>query len=235
VAFNPLPQPNTQPRPVEDDFKPQPEPSTPPPSAAPTPSVAPPSAAPSRSANAAAPAAGTPPGTIAAAVTSGLFLVVVLWLAVVVLLRRSQRRRRLYDGDPPGRIVGAWLEVLDALRLAGRPPPRHLAATEVAQHAARVAGAQPADGQPADGQPANGQLTDGQPALRPSAPGLDDLAGMLNAVSFAPDVTSPAQADRAAAQALAYLEGLRCRRPWWRRLLWSADPRPVWWARRRRP
>jgi hypothetical protein len=213
VAFNPLPQPNTQPRPVEDDFKPKPETSSPPPSIAPTPTSAPTSAPPSHSARAVAPAAGTPAGTIAAAATAGLFLVVTLGVSLVALLRRSQRRRRLYDGDPPRRIVGAWLEVLDALRLAGRPAPHHLAATEVAAHAARIA--------------------DWPPGIRPAAPGLDDLAGLVNVVTFAPDGATAAQADQAAAQAAGYVEDLRARRPWWRRVLWSADPRPVWWARRR--
>jgi transglutaminase-like putative cysteine protease len=214
VAFNPLPQPNTQPRPVEDDFKPKPDKSSPPPSTAPTPSAAPTSAPPSRSAKAVAAATGTPPGTITAAATAGLFLVVALCMALVVLLRRSQRRRRLYEGDPPGRVVGAWLEVLDALRLAGRPAPHHLAATEVAAHAARVA--------------------DRPPGIRPAAPGLDELAGLVNVVTFAPGGASAGQADQAVAQAAAYVEELRARRPWWRRLLWSADPRPMWWARRRR-
>ncbi|MGC9665655.1 DUF3488 and transglutaminase-like domain-containing protein [Planosporangium sp. 12N6] len=223
VEFNPLPQPNTQPQPVEDDFKPRPEPSTPPPSAVPTPSTPPTSAPPSRSAKAAAPPAGTPPGTIAAAVVTGVIVVVALFLTVVVLARRAQRRRRLHDGEPPGRIVGAWLEVLDALRLAGRPAPHHLAATEVAAHAARVAGA----AETAEADPV-------RPGIRPAAPGLDDLAGLVNVVTFAPEQASAAQADRAAAQAVAYVDELRARRPWWRRLLWSADPRPVWWARRRR-
>jgi transglutaminase-like putative cysteine protease len=217
VPFNPLPQPNTQPRPVEDDFKPNPEPSTPPPSNAPTPSAAPTSAHPSRSVNAAA--AGTPPGTIAAAATTALFLVVVLCAVTVVMMRRAQRRHRLYTGDPPGRIVGAWLEVLDALRLAGRPPPEHLAATEVAEHAALAADRE------APARERGG--------LRPPAPDLDDLAGLVNAVAFAPDHASAAQADRAAEQAVAFVEDLRTRRSWWRRLLWSADPRPLRWARRR--
>jgi transglutaminase-like putative cysteine protease len=217
VAFNPLPQPNTPPRPVEDDFKPKPPPSTPPPSNAPTPSTAPTSAPPSRSSHAAAPAAGTPPGVVATAATGGLFLVIVVCLGTVVLMRRGQRQRRLYTGDPPGRIVGAWLEVLDALRLAGRPPPQHLAATEVAEHAARVAVPRSHGGSP----------------LRPAAPQLDDLAGLVNVVAFAPDGTDAAQADRAAATAVAYAEDLRSRRSWWRRLLWSVDPRPLRWSRSR--
>ncbi|NJC70331.1 transglutaminase domain-containing protein [Planosporangium thailandense] len=240
VAFNPLPQPDTRPRPVEDDFKPRPEQSTPPPSTAPPPSVAPSSAAPSRSASAAAVAAGPPVGTLVA--VTGIFGVPVLCVALIVLLRRSQRRRRLYEGDPPGRVLGAWREVLDALRLAGRPPPPHLAPTEVADHAARVVAA--------------------PPGLRPAAPDLAELAGLVNAVAFAPcsvppggsfpggsspggsfpggsspggvppGGVEPAQAELAAAQATAYIADLRARRPWWRWLLWSADPRPVWWARR---
>ncbi|GII21785.1 hypothetical protein Pme01_13820 [Planosporangium mesophilum] len=237
VPFNPLPQPNTQPRPVEDDFKPKPEPSTPPPSTGPTPSAAPTSAQPSHSATA-APPPGTPAGVVAAAVTTGLFLVVAVCAAWIVLLRRAQRRRRLYEGDPPGRILGAWLEVLDALRLAGRPPPGHLAATEVAEHAARTAEGlsrprPPGSSPDAEGPPGSSPDAEGPPVIRPAAPPLDDLAVLVNAVAFAPQAADAAQADRAAAQAVAYVEDLRARRPWWRRLLWSADPRPMWWDRRR--
>jgi hypothetical protein len=209
VPFNPLPQPNTQPRPVEDDFKPQPEPSTPPPSSAPTPTPTPPSAKPSAPVTTAD--GGTSAGLVAAAATTGLFLVVALCLGTVVLLRRSRSRRRLYDGDPSGRIVGAWLEILDALRLAGRPPPHHLAATEVADHAARAAR--------------------DHTVIRPAAPPLDDLAHLVNAVTFAPDGVGADQADRAVAQASAYVDDLRGRRSWWRRLLWTTDPRPLRWSR----
>jgi hypothetical protein len=155
---------------------------------------------------------------IAAGATTGLALVVAVCVGAVVMLRRGQRRRRLYTGDPPGRVVGAWLEILDALRLAGRPPPRYLAATEVAEHAARVADPQ--------------SHARGRTVLRPPAPDLDDLAGLVNVVTFAPDGASAAQADLAAATAVAYADDLRARRPWWRRLLWSADPRPLRWARR---
>jgi len=218
VPFNPLPQPNTQPKPVEDDFKPKPEKSTPPPSLAPTPSAAPTSAAPSSSAAAAAPASGGSTGTVVALVSTGLVLMLGAGLALVLYLRRSLRQRRLYTGEPPGRIVGAWLEVLDALRLAGRPPPQHLAATEVAAHAARAA------------DPLSHAR--GAGPIRPPAPELGDLASMVNAVTFAPSEADAAQAERATAQAVAYVDELRARRPWWRRLLWAADPRPLRWARR---
>jgi len=55
---------------------------------------------------------------------------------------------------------------------------------------------------------------------------------MVNAVTFAPSEADAAQAERATAQAVAYVDELRARRPWWRRLLWAADPRPLRWARR---
>src|SRR4029450_12457982 len=42
------------------------------------------------------------------------------------------------------RITGAWYEFTDALRLAGRPVPPHLAATEAAAFASTVAPAPPA-------------------------------------------------------------------------------------------
>jgi transglutaminase-like putative cysteine protease len=255
VPFNPLPQPDTQPRPVEEDFTPPPTPSNPPPSSQPPRSAPPTSAAPSRSANAAGAGDGTPPGTVAAETTTGLLLLLGIGVATVVLLRRARRRRRLYLGEPPGRVLGAWLEVLDALRLAGRPPPHHLAVTEIAELAARTAlnaPIQPANTpiQPANTpiQPANAPIraADGpnragdspiraaDDPIRPAVPRIDELAGLVNLVAFTPDGASAAQADQAAAQAAAYVNGLRAGRPWWRRWLWSADPRPLRWAHRRR-
>src|SRR6185436_19481450 len=130
--------------------------------------------------------------------------------------------------------------VLDALRLAGHPPPRHFAATEVAGHAAVAAGWQShAREQPRRDHP-KGDPPRRADAIRPAAPGLDELAGLVNVVTFAPKhadagtatAVDAEQADRAAAQAVAYIGDLRSRRPWWRRLLWSADPRPLLWGRR---
>jgi len=66
---------------------------------------------------------------------------------------------------------------------------------------------------------------------------LDDLAAMVNAVGFAgdsvgaPPVGSDAAAAAAKAGAVGYATALRARRNWWRRLLWTIDPRPL---RRRR-
>ena len=67
------------------------------------------------------------------------------------------------------------------------------------------------------------------------APPIDDLAAFANGVAFGPaGWATEAQAVRAAAQSVAYVGELRARRPWWRRLLWPFDPRPLLWERRRR-
>jgi hypothetical protein len=178
---------------------------------------------------------------VAAGTTTGLLLLLGIGVIMVVLLRRAQRHRRLYTGEPPGRVIGAWFEVLDALRLAGRPPPHHLAVTEIAAHAARTALGSPippaGSSIPPAGSPVRPADSPIQPAdgpIRPAVPTIDELAGLVNVVAFTPDGASAAQADRAAAQAVAYVDGLRAGRPWWRRWLWSADPRPLRWARRRR-
>jgi hypothetical protein len=229
VPFDPLPQPNTQPRPVEEDFLPKPNPSTPPPSAAPTPAVsntppAPPRAAAPRNGG----RRGVPAGTVLGAAGAVLLTVVVAYLVAVPLLRRRQRLLRLYSGEPRHRIGGAWREVLDALRLAGRPPGRHLSASEVAGFAATA------------------MVRHAGNRRTARAPALDELAGLVNAAVFGPPVaTVPGplgrdepewpvpdeQAVRAIVQALSYVEDLRTRQPWWRRLLWAVDPRPLAWAR----
>src|SRR6266508_156269 len=224
VPFDPLPQPNTQPRPVEDDFRPKPNPSNPPPSPAPTPTLSP---APAPSAHAAAPPAGgarrVPVPTVLAAVGAGLAATTVGYLLVVPLLRRMQRRRRLHSGDPPARVAGAWLEVHDALRLARQPAPEHLTASEVAGHASVAAGRH--------------VHAHRRGAVRLPPPSLVDLADVVNLATFAADGVGEAEASRATAQADAYVAELRARRSWWRRLLWSLDPRPLRWVRHhnRRP
>jgi transglutaminase-like putative cysteine protease len=134
VAFDPLPK-SKDPRPVEEDFTPKPP--TPPPSTSEAP---PPSDSASASAPAAvlaaAPAAGLPTVVVAGGASGSALLVLVALAGSVVVLRRGLRRRRLAVGGPDERITGAWLEFTDALRLAGRPVPAHLAATEAAGYAA---------------------------------------------------------------------------------------------------
>ncbi|MGW0435001.1 DUF3488 and transglutaminase-like domain-containing protein [Micromonospora sp. NPDC003197] len=214
VAFDPLPRPDTEPRPVEEDFKPRPE--EPPPS----PDEALPSATPAESD--AAPVAAPPrdrglSGPLLAGGGVGALALILGGLVVVVLaLRRAQRRGRLDSGPPEQRIAGAWREVTDALRLAGAPVAGHLAATEVAAQARAVAAAGP------DFVRAR---------VRPPVPPIDDLADLVNLVAFAPGTASDEQARLASEQAVAYADALRARRPWWRRLLWSVHPGPLRWRR----
>ncbi|MEU5963428.1 transglutaminaseTgpA domain-containing protein [Micromonospora parva] len=213
VSFDPLPRPNDEPRPVEEDFRPTPE--DPPPSEAPVP-TAEPSASPEPVA-----AADVPPGrdgvstpVLVAAGSGGLLLVVGAFLLTLLAMRRSLTRGRLVRGDPGQRIAGAWREVTDALRLAGRPVGDDLAATEVAGHARQALTDTGAGSDGADG------------------PAVDELAALLNRVGFAPGAATADQAARAAEVATAYVATLRSARPWWRRLLWSVHPAPLRRARR---
>jgi hypothetical protein len=218
VPFHPLPEPDTQARPVEEDFRPEPEESEPPPSAVPTIalSVEPPSRAPD--------AAPPPPPVggsilpVLATVAGGLVLLGLLGFGTAVpLLRRGLRRRRLDRGAPDERVAGAWLEVADALRLARRAAPPHLAATEVAAHAGTAAGLP--------------RWAHRKGRVRLPAPPLDELAGIVNDSVFGPEPASEEAAGRARAQAVAYIDELRSRRPWWHRLLWTLHPGPLRWRR----
>ncbi len=216
VALNPLPTPDTPPRPLESDFRPPPSSSTPPPSQQPTISVAPGTLGASKSASQAVAGAGRGLGR-GITTGAGAALVVLLFGVPVALLlaRAGVRRRRLDRGTPGQRVTGAWQEILDGLRLAGRPAGGHLAATEVSAHAARVAAV-----------PVGAKV-------RPAAPDLADLAELVNVLTFAGDrMTTEDQAHTAGKRARAYVDRLRANRPWWRRLLWSVDPRPLRWARR---
>ncbi len=215
VSFDPLPRPNDEPRPVEEDFRPTPE--DPPPSEAPAP-TAEPSASPEPVTAADVPSGrdGVSTPVLVAAGSGGLLLVVGAFLLTLLAMRRSLTRGRLVRGDPGQRIAGAWREVTDALRLAGRPVGDDLAATEVAGHARQALTDTGAGG--------FGGGTDG--------PAVDELAALLNRVGFAPGAATADQAARAAEVATAYVTTLRSARPWWRRLLWSVHPAPLRRARR---
>jgi hypothetical protein len=247
VPFDPMPK-SDDPRPVEEDFTPQPP--TPPPT---TTEAPPPSDEPSASAasavSVAAPAAGPPVALVAGGVSGVVVLVLGVAAFALVLSRRGLRRRRLSHGDPGQRIAGAWYEFTDALRLAGRPVPPHLTASEAAAFAETVVSTQipstqteaSAATEARGAPPGRTERTAKNRGLRPAtpraqsapaAPPLEELVTGVNTVTFAPDASDAFQADRAAAQAVAYADALRDRRSWWRRVWWRLHPGPLIWHRR---
>ncbi|WP_082312742.1 transglutaminase domain-containing protein [Salinispora fenicalii] len=212
IPFDPLPQPDTEPRPVEEGLRPAPED---PPSPTPAPSTEP--TATPRAAGApvgpADAAGGLPSVLLVAGVAVGGGLVLATMLLLTLLwLRRGLTRGRLERGSPGERVGGAWREVADALRLAGHPATGDLAATEVAV----VAGDVLVRARGAGGEPV--------PVV---AVEITELADLLNRVAFAPGTLTDQQAERAAAIARAYVAALRVARPWWRRLLWPVHPGPL--------
>lgn len=243
VPFDPLPRPDQEPRPVEEDFRPQPE--DPPPSEVPEPTLEP-TAEPEPAAAPAPPVdgGGVPTPVLVGGGTGGVLLLVGALLLTLLSMRRALTRARLERGDPGQRIAGAWREVTDALRLAGHPVGGDLAATEVAARARRTLAAARRAGLPGSGTAdpgADGSRSgmadlgvDGPPGHDLAGPGaeVDELADLLNQVAFAPGAATGEQAARAAAVATAYVDALRDARPWWRRLLWSVHPGPL---RRRTP
>jgi transglutaminase-like putative cysteine protease len=207
VPFDPIPGKNTTYRSLQQDYKPLPDP--------PTPSESPstdvprlPSTSASASASqraAASTGSGGVPGWLPWGAGSAVVLLVLLGELAVVLARRSRTGARLFRGAPSDRVRGAWLEVLDALRLAGRRPPEYLTATEVAQWASDSSG---------KGSP---------------LPPLGDLVELANLVGFAPEFADERDAATAADRALSYVRGLRRAQPLWRRALWPLRPGPLRW------
>ncbi|BFU45783.1 DUF3488 and transglutaminase-like domain-containing protein [Krasilnikovia sp. MM14-A1004] len=243
VAFDPLPKSKQPPRPVEEDFTPKPPTTPPPTSEAPAPSDSPTASA-TPSALAASPAPGVSAPVVAGGAGGSLLLVLVAAAATVAGLRRAQRRRRLTRGGPAERITGAWFEVTDALRLAGRPVPGHLAAAEVARFAAeadadaapgarRLRRAVPQPRAAGTDSPPGTVLPGTSRAATDPLPPLDDLVAGINTLLFAPGAADGQQARRAGDQAVAYADALRGHRSWWRRLWWNLHPGPLRWHRRR--
>lgn len=104
VSFDPLPRPKSEPRPVEEDFRPTPE--DPPPSEAPAPTVEP-SASPEPVAAPNGPPNSGRPSTVVlvGASSGGLLLLVGALLLTLLAMRRSLTRTRLVQGDPGQRIM----------------------------------------------------------------------------------------------------------------------------------
>ncbi|HEY7225982.1 MAG TPA: transglutaminaseTgpA domain-containing protein [Micromonosporaceae bacterium] len=214
VPFDPMPPPQSQAQPVEPEFVPPPPPSSDPPvsvtpsaESAPVDSLGPEQAL----------AAAQGPGTAAIVAGSGVGALglALMALMAIMLVRALRSRARLRSADPARRVVGAWDEVLDGLLLAGRPPPQHLTAVEVADYAAHVVAQTP-------GRHAR--------RPRPASPDLVGLARTVNAVAFGGrTVADPDEsvAQAAHTRAVAFRRALYRRRSWWRRLLWWVDPRPL--------
>ncbi|MFC7530007.1 transglutaminaseTgpA domain-containing protein [Actinoplanes sp. GCM10030250] len=221
VAFDPMPK-SDDPRPVEEDFAPKP--TTPPPAPSePPPTSEAPSAEPSATAIAAPRAAGLSGVVVAGGASGSVLVVAVIGALAVMQMRRAQRRRRLSTGGPGERVAGAWLELTDALRLAGRPVPVHLSATEAAEFATA----------PPTVVRRSGLLRRAVPPPPGPLPPLDGLVSAVNTAGFAPEAVSADQAAQAAADVLTYSTALHKQRPWWARLWWNVRPGPLRWHRNR--
>lgn len=221
VPFNPLPKADQEPEPLESQFRPKPPPSSEPPDQDLLPSGLP-AFSPSAHLSPSASVHATSALPVVGAGAGGLLVVLLLVFVIgVIVARRSLRHRRLTEGIPAQRIAGAWLEVTDALRLAGHGTPGHLAASEVAKHAREIA----------DRPRTGGGHIAGR--VRLAAPPLDELAELVNAAEFAGGQVTEQDAMRAGRGATAYADELKSRRSWWHRLLWTLHPGPLRWHRRR--
>jgi transglutaminase-like putative cysteine protease len=253
VAFDPMPK-TDEVRPVEEDFTP-PTPSPPPSESEPP--IATPSGSEPAPVDVAAPAGRSGPSAVlvASGTSGGLLFLLVGAAVTVVWMRGAQRRRRLTTGDPGQRITGAWLEFTDALRLAGRPVPAYLSATEAVRHAAVLPRppqrtgvlrrAVPDDAAPREKHAApqekpavrrekqeeNDAAVQGEAGDVLPLPALDALVDAVNTAGFAPEAADAGQAERAASQVVAYSAALREHRSWWRRIWWSVRPGPLRWNR----
>ncbi|HTF09163.1 MAG TPA: transglutaminaseTgpA domain-containing protein [Asanoa sp.] len=227
VAFDPLPKPDTTPETPESE-PPKPEPPTPPPSEAPLPTVEP-TVSPTAAPLVAAGAGGSGVAPAYAIGGGGLLLLVVAAVCALILMRRRLSRRRLATGTPGDRVAGAWLEVRDALRLAGTPAPAHLSATELAAHAAGAVVDRPAVKEPPVLRPAVEAVASAEAA--PPPPELATLVDLVNRDAFAPDQVGETEAAKAATAARAYHARLRAAQSRWRRLLWPLHPGPLRWNR----
>ncbi|MEV0645410.1 transglutaminaseTgpA domain-containing protein [Phytomonospora sp. NPDC050363] len=206
VPFDPMPQPDQNITPPEDEIKP-PEESKPPESSAPPqdyddPSVTPPSGDDSGVPGASEPTReGIPAWVFGAA---GGLLVVVLVLVTVLGMKRAKTSKRLWQGSGASRVRGAWQEIHDALRLAGKRPPRTLTATEVAGFAVEALKGR-------------------------EGPSMVALVTAINEVAFAADAVRDDVAEAAVRTAETYVAALRAARPWIGRVLWTVTPRPLFW------
>ncbi|GAB3456647.1 hypothetical protein GCM10027570_38530 [Streptomonospora sediminis] len=152
------------------------------------------------------------PGWIPAGAAAAAALAAV---PAVPVLRLARSRRRLRSGTAEARILGAWRELRDGLRLCRAALPPGHTVTDTAELARNLL--------PADARAA-------------AAPDLDRLVFAVNSVSFGAaaagaDIDAGA-ADRVTAGARRHLRALRASRGRRRRLTWWLDPRPLFWRGR---
>ncbi|MFI6575544.1 DUF3488 and transglutaminase-like domain-containing protein [Nocardiopsis sp. NPDC050513] len=148
------------------------------------------------------------PWWVAAAIAGGLLGAVL----AVPGLRLLRGRRRLRSGTPERRVLGAWRELRDALRLCSvTPPPGNTVSDTLAL------------------------VTDLLPAHARGWAEVDLgwLGRAVNRVAFAPGVAIPeAQASSIAEGVRRQTRALRLSRGRARALTWWFDPRPLLWRDR---
>ncbi|WP_017621218.1 transglutaminase-like domain-containing protein, partial [Nocardiopsis gilva] len=132
-------------------------------------------------------------------------------LAAVLLIpgaRLLRGRRRLRARDPGARVLGAWRELRDGLRMCGAPASAGLTVTEVAAAVRRRLPEQERGREAAE---------------------LARLEEAVNAVGFAPGSVDAAVAANAAATVRRQIRSLRAAQRRGRRLAWWFDPRSLFW------
>jgi transglutaminase-like putative cysteine protease len=205
VSFDPTPSvvDPRQPPKLGDTVEPLP---TETPDSAPTP-VATEAPAPAASAPASAPRPEDPAGIGAFDLSLAVLVVLlVLGLATVPVLRVRRRRARLDHTDPTARVLGAWSELRDGLRMVGRGPAGALVVAEVASLTAETVGVR-------------------------SRPQAELVAGAVNAVGFGGAVPGEPEARQVVVAVRDLLGEIFRQAGWVRRWTWWLDPRPLWWRR----
>ncbi|WP_017586192.1 transglutaminase-like domain-containing protein [Nocardiopsis ganjiahuensis] len=138
-----------------------------------------------------------------AAFAAGIPITLVLLVPVLRLVRRA---RRLGSGPPADRVLGAWRELRDALRMSRV----HLAPGNTVTETVAAARVLASSGTPASG--------------------LDQLADAVNSAGFGGGSGIDAAVAAGTADTVrAHQRALRRGRPRFGRLTWWFDPRPLFW------
>ncbi|GHC81938.1 hypothetical protein GCM10007079_22450 [Nocardiopsis terrae] len=142
-------------------------------------------------------------GAVWAAVFAGTLLAVLL---LVPASRLTRRALRLGTGPPTDRVLGAWRELRDGIRMSTAEPPAGHTVTDTVALARDLVPS---------------------PAL---APGLDRLASAVNSAGFGGGIGVDAEVAAGAARTVRdHQRALRKGGPRIRRLAWWFDPRPLLW------